>query len=158
QGQNPPVETAPGPSGTPQNGVPPQPNAYPPQQPNAYPPQQPNGGPQQGQYPGQQAGSFPPQQPNAYPPQGQYPPQQGGSYPPVYGRPPYQQPYPPQYTQQPYVLQKGGDAVVVPSGSALRVRINQGMSSKDAAPGMAFDGVVLSDVIAGGSIAIPRGA
>ncbi len=32
------------------------------------------------------------------------------------------------------------------------------MSSKNAAPGTTFDGVVLSDVIAGGAIAIPRGA
>ena len=48
--------------------------------------------------------------------------------------------------------------MVVPSGSILRVRINQGMSSKNTAPGTTFDGVVLSDVIAGGLIAIPRGA
>jgi hypothetical protein len=48
--------------------------------------------------------------------------------------------------------------VVVPSGSILRVRINQGMNSKNTAPGTTFDGVVLSDVVAGGSIAIPRGA
>jgi len=40
----------------------------------------------------------------------------------------------------------------------LRVRINEGMSSKNTAPGTAFDGVVLSDVVAGGSIAIPRGS
>jgi len=40
----------------------------------------------------------------------------------------------------------------------LRVRINQGMSSKNTAPGTMFDGMVLSDVVAGGSIAIPRGA
>jgi hypothetical protein len=40
----------------------------------------------------------------------------------------------------------------------LRVRINQGMSSKDTAPGTTFDGMILSDVTAGGSIAIPRGA
>jgi BON domain len=105
--------------------------------------------PQQGQYP-------PP--PYGAPPQdGQYPPQQAGPYPPPYGRPPYRQPYPPQY-QPPYVAQKGGDAVVVPSGSTLRVRINQGMNSKNTAPGTTFDGVVLSDVQAGGSIAIPRGA
>jgi BON domain len=97
--------------------------------------------PQQGQYP----------QPYGAPPQaGQYPPQY-----PAYGRQPYRQPYPP---QQPYVDQKGGDPVVVPSGSTLRVRINQGMSSKNTAPGTVFDGVVLSDVIAGGAIAIPRGA
>ena len=101
--------------------------------------------PQQGQYP-------PP------PPAGQYPPQQAGQYPPPYSRPPYRQPYPSQYPQQPYVEQKGGDAVVVPSGSTLRVRINEGMNSKSTAPGTGFDGVVLSDVVAGGSIAIPRGA
>ena len=105
--------------------------------------------PQQGQYP-------PP--PNGAPPQsGQYPPQQAGQYPPPYNRP-YRQPYPPQYGQQPYVAQRGGDAVVVPSGSTLRVRINEGMNSKNTAPGTMFDGVVLSDVIAGGAIAIPRGA
>jgi hypothetical protein len=104
--------------------------------------------PPQGQYP-------PP--PDGAAPQGQYPPQQAGPYPPPYNRP-YRQPYPPQYPQQPYVAQKGGDAVVVPSGSTLRVRINEGMNSKNTAPGTTFDGVVLSDVIAGGSIAIPRGA
>ena len=94
----------------------------------------------------------------APPQQGQYPPQQAGPYPPPYNRAPYRQPYPPQYPQQPYVAQKGGDAVVVPSGSILRVRINEGMNSKNTAPGTPFDGVVLSDVVAGGSIAIPRGA
>jgi hypothetical protein len=56
------------------------------------------------------------------------------------------------------VAQKGGDAVVVPSGSVLRVRINQGMDSKHTVQGTAFDAVVLNDVVAGGSIAIPRGA
>jgi len=107
--------------------------------------------PQQGQYPPPPpAGQYPP-------PAGQYPPQQAGPYPPPYN-PPYRQPYPPQYPQQPYVAQKGGDAVVVPSGSVVRVRINQGMNSKNTAPGTTFDGVVLSDVVAGGSIAIPRGA
>jgi hypothetical protein len=48
--------------------------------------------------------------------------------------------------------------VVVPAGASLRVRINQGMSSKNAVPGTVFDGMVLNDVIAGGKIAIPRGA
>jgi hypothetical protein len=127
QGQNPPAQNSPNPSGAPQNGAP----------------------TQQGQYP-------PP--PDGGAPQGQYPPQQAGPYPPPYNRPPYRQPYPPQYPQQPYVAQKGGDAVVVPSGSTVRVRINQGMNSKNTAPGTTFDGVVLSDVVAGGSIAIPRGA
>jgi hypothetical protein len=114
----------------------------------------PSGTPQSA--PAPQQGQYPP--PYGAPPQGgQYPPQQG-QYPPAYSQQPYRQPYPPQYAQQPYVAQKGGDAVVVPSGSVLRVRINQGMSSKNTAPGTSFDGVVLSDVIAGGSIAIPRGS
>jgi hypothetical protein len=135
QGQNSQVQNYPAPAAAPQNGA---------------PPSQP-----QGQYPPQPYG-------------GQYPPQQAGQYPPPYGQPPYRQPYPPQqpygqpyppqYPQQPYVAQKGGDAVVIPSGSALRVRINQGMNSKNTAPGTAFDGVVLSNVVAGGAVAIPRGA
>jgi hypothetical protein len=129
QGQIPPAQSSANPSGAPQSGAP--------------------APPQQGQYP-------PP--PDGGAPQGQYPPQQAGPYPPPYNRPPYRQPYPSQYPQQPYVAQKGGDAVVVPSGSTIRVRINEGMNSKNTAPGTAFDGVVLSDVAAGGSIAIPRGA
>ena len=129
QGQNPTDQSSPSPSGAPQNGAPP------PQ--GQYPPQPPNGGAPQA---------------------GQYPPQQTGPYPPPYNRPPYRQPYPPQSTQPPYVSQRGGDSVVVPSGSVMRVRINEGMNSKNTAPGTTFDGVVLSDVPAGGSIAIPRGA
>jgi hypothetical protein len=133
QGQNPPAQNSPNPSGAPQSGSP--------------------APPQQGQYPPPDGGA----------PQGQYPPQQAGPYPPPYNRPPYRQPYPPQYPQQQYpqqayVPQKGGDAVVVPSGSTVRVRINEGMNSKNTAPGTTFDGVVLNDVVAGNSIAIPRGA
>jgi BON domain len=143
QEQTPQAQGYPAPQASPQNG--------PPQQQGQYPPY---GSPQSGQYP-QQQGQYPP--PYGAPPQaGQYPPQQG-QYPP-YSGPPYRQPYSPPYPQQPYVAQKGGDAVVVPTGSILRVRINQGLSSKNAAPGTTFDGVVLSNVIAGGLIAIPRGA
>jgi hypothetical protein len=146
QGQNPPVQNP----GAVQNGVPPQQGQYPP--PYGAPPQG-------GQYPPQQ-GQYPP--PYGAPPQGgQYPPQQAGQYPPPYNQQPYRQPYPsqyPQYAPQPYVAQKGGDAVVVPNGSVLRVRINQGMSSKDTVAGATFDGVVLNNVFAGNSIAIPRGA
>jgi BON domain len=118
------------------------------------------------------------QQPSQYPPPyqgggqgGQYPPaygspQQGGQYPPPYQgqQQPgqyqgYGQPYPPQYPPpRPYVAQKGGDAVVVPIGTNLRVRINQGMNSKSTVVGTTFDGVVLNDVVSGGAIAIPRGA
>src|SRR2546429_631861 len=73
-----------------------------------------------------QKGQPSPPPPNGAAPQGQYPPQQAGPYPPPSNRPPYRQPYPQQYPE-PYVAHKGGDAVVVPSGSTIRVRINQGM-------------------------------
>jgi hypothetical protein len=161
QGQN---QSAPPPPPAPAGQYPqpyPQAGQYPPQQPGPYPPagQYPQPYPQAGQYPPQQPGQYPPQQPGQYPPAypqgGQYPqpyPPQQGQYPPQYG-----QPYPPQYAP-PYVPQKGGDAVVVPTGSVLRVRINQGMSSKNAVTGATFDGVVLSNVLVGNQIAIPRGA
>ncbi len=58
---------------------------------------------------------------------------------------------------RPYADQVGGESVIVPSGTLLRVRINEGMDSKNTAPGTMFDGVVLSDVIAGNAVAIPRG-
>jgi len=117
----------------------------------------------------QQAGPYPP--PYQGQKSGQYPPaygapQQGGQYPsPYQGQqqpgqyPAYGQPSPSQYPPaQPYVAQRGGDAVVVPIGTNLRVRINQGMNSKSTTVGTTFDGVVLNDVAAGNSIAIPRGA
>jgi hypothetical protein len=59
---------------------------------------------------------------------------------------------------QPQVAQRGGDAVIVPAGSVIRVRVNQAMDSKKTAPGTVFDGIVLNNVVAGGAIAIPRGA
>ncbi len=86
-------------------------------------------------------------------------PQQGQSRP----NGPYRRPYGPPYGQQraenmrPYVDQMGGQSVVVPSGTLLRVRINEGMDSKNTVPGTVFDGVVLSDVIAVNAVAIPRG-
>ena len=152
QGQN---QAAPPPTAAPpaQYPAPAQGGQYPQPQPQAgqYP-QQPYP-PQAGQYPAPyppQAGQYP----QPYPAQaGQYPQPYPGQYPPQYG-----QPYPPQYAQQPYVPQKGGDAVVVPNGSVLRVRINQGMSSKSTVTGATFDGVVLSNVFVGNLIAIPRGA
>lgn len=110
-----------------------------------------------------------------YPPQAGVPPQNGqypeptGAYPAPSAPPNYQQPYaqpypqqpygpPPGYGQRPYVEQKGGEAVVVPNGAMIRVRINQAFDSKHTVSGTAFDGVVLNDVVAGGSVAIPRGA
>lgn len=64
----------------------------------------------------------------------------------------------PEYAARPYTEQRGGDAVVVPSGTRLRVRVNEQMNSRDTAVGTVFDGVVLNDVVASGTIAIPRGA
>ncbi|HVG26344.1 MAG TPA: hypothetical protein VM865_01970, partial [Acidobacteriaceae bacterium] len=72
---------------------------------------------------------------------GNYPP---GNYP--------QQGYAPPGGQQP------GADVTVPTGSLLRVRINRGLDADHLQPGTQFDGIVLSDVAAGGAIAIPRGA
>ena len=154
QGTNPNLQSD-GSIAPPQTQTPPAPNSPPtPATPQAgqYPP--PYQGQQSGQYPppyqGQQSGQYPP----AY---GGSP--QGGQYPPQGQYPAYGQPYPPQYPpQRPYVAQKGGDAVVVPVGTNLRVRINQGLNSKSTTVGTPFDGVVLNDVVAGGAIAIPRGA
>jgi len=140
-----------------------QPNGQNPSPPGQYP-QAGQYPPPQGQYP--QGGQYPPPQ-GQYPQGGQYPPPQGqypqGQYPPPQGQSPQSGQYAPpsgypQQPQRPFVAQKGGDAVVVPVGATLRVRINQGMDSKHTLPGAAFDGLVLSDVVAGGSIAIPRGA
>lgn len=64
----------------------------------------------------------------------------------------------PAYTQRPYVEQRGGDNVSVPTGSLLRVRVNEEMDSRHTTVGTVFDGVVLNDVVAGGYVAIPRGA
>jgi hypothetical protein len=75
-----------------------------------------------------------------------YPQQAGNGYPTSYPQ------------QRPYRVQEAGQAVVVPAGAYIRVRINQAMDSRHTQPGAAFDGVVISDVLAGGSVAIPRGA
>ncbi|MDW5265178.1 MULTISPECIES: BON domain-containing protein [Acidobacteriaceae] len=152
----------------------PQPGAYPPNEqqsedqqqgnmgdagepPNAGGP--PNGGPQYGP-------AGPP--PNAGP-QPQYDPQYGPAGPPPQegqNQPegPYRRPYNPSYGQapppqyaRPYPAQRGGEAVVVPGGTLLRVRVNEGMDSKNTAPGTVFDGIVINDVVAGNAVAIPRG-
>ncbi|WP_176441651.1 BON domain-containing protein [Granulicella rosea] len=76
-----------------------------------------------------------------------------------YGAPPqYPQRYPQQYAQAPYGGQPGGALVTVPTGTMIRIRVNQPLSSNHSKPGMVFDGVVANDVIAGGAVAIPRGA
>lgn len=89
-----------------------------------------------------------------YPPR-TYPPQ---AYPPQNSSP--QSPYGQQqaYGEQVYGGQRGGDAVIVPSGSLLRVRVSQGLASNHTQPGATFDGVVVNDVVSGGAVAIPRGA
>lgn len=74
-------------------------------------------------------------------PQGTYP---QGSYPPANGIP--------------YGAQEAGVAVVVPTGTMVRIRINQGLDSKHSQPGATFDGVVVNDVVADGAVALPRGA
>jgi hypothetical protein len=128
-----------------------------------YPP--PPNGPQMGQQDNQQqmgtAGEPPANDPR-YGPAGP-PPQESqngpnGQYRPLYN-PSYGQgngqaspPY-----QRPYRAQQGGEAVVVPTGTMVRVRVNEGMDSKNTAPGTIFDGVVITDVVAGNAVAIPRG-
>ncbi|ADW68269.1 BON domain-containing protein [Granulicella tundricola] len=106
-----------------------------------------------------------------------YPPSpQGGNYPPQAGQPyPQQQPqgYPPQYQQYPPVQpgysahgyaapmdggQVAGQPVTVPAGTLIRIRVNQTLSSQHSQPGSNFDGIIINDVVAGGLIAIPRGA
>ena len=128
-----------------------------------------------------------PQAQPQYPAQGQpqYPAQaQGQPYPNQYPQDPYgrrpmspqgypQQPYPQQgYPQQQppqgYPQQQGyaavpggqvgGENVVVPNGSLLRIRINRFLASDKTPAGTTFDGIVSNDVVAGGAVAIPRGA
>jgi hypothetical protein len=77
--------------------------------------------------------------------------------------PAMQQPYgapPAGYAQaQPvYGGQQEGVVVTIPAGALLRMRINQTLTSGSAKPGDSFDGIVVNDVVAGGAVAIPRGA
>jgi hypothetical protein len=48
--------------------------------------------------------------------------------------------------------------VTIPAGALVRMRINQTLDSAHAKPGEHFDGIVVNDVVAGGAVAIPRGA
>jgi hypothetical protein len=116
-----------------------------------------------------------PQGNNAPPSNGQYNQPQYNQQAPQYNQqaPQYSQqqgPPPPQGRQPMYGSnynppadgipggQRAGIPVVVPAGSLIRIRINRGLSSNQAQPGAGFDGIVLTDVIAGGAVAIPRGA
>jgi hypothetical protein len=73
-------------------------------------------------------------------------------------QPPQSQGYPPAERQPYRAPQQAGAPVIIPAGTTLRVRINQAMDSRHTQPGSTFDGVVLTDVYAGGMVAIPRGA
>jgi hypothetical protein len=119
----------------------------------------------------QPAGQQPPPSASGQYPGGYGPPpnygqgQAGGQQAPTAGQQPYseQQPYPGQqqgYAQAPpmYGGQPGGQAVIVPTGALVRIRINQSLDSAHAKAGDAFNGIVINDVTAGGAIAIPRGA
>jgi hypothetical protein len=66
--------------------------------------------------------------------------------------------YPSARAQAYRVQQQPGQAVIVPAGTMLRVRISQAMDSRHTQPGTPFDGIVLTDVLANGMVAIPRGA
>ena len=54
--------------------------------------------------------------------------------------------------------QLAGQPVTVPAGAPLQIRINRGLDSNHIKPGTPFDGMIMADVIAGGAVAIPRGA
>lgn len=74
--------------------------------------------------------------------------------------PPGRQPLGQGYMPPPNVAggQKAGIPVTVPVGAVLRIRINRGLDSNHIQPGAKFDGTILTDVVAGGAVAIPRGA
>jgi hypothetical protein len=96
----------------------------------------------------QNGGALPP------PPDGSQP-QQG----PPDGRQPMDQNYGPPANGAPIPGgQRAGIPVTVPPGSMLRIRINRGLDSNHIQAGANFDGTVLTDVVAGGEVAIPRGA
>ena len=123
--------------------------------------------------PGAQSGTVDPRYGPAGPPpdvqQGQnqdapsqnVPDQTGQPAPTVY-RQPYRGAPPARYGQQAppiqYGAQEGGQAVTIPSGALLRVRLVEGLTAKRIKAGTIFDATVLNDVIAEGEVAIPRGA
>jgi BON domain len=97
------------------------------------------------------------QQSQSGPPNAAQQPPYGAPYGGASPRQPYAPPPSPGGTA-PYGAQQAGLPVLVPSGSMVRIRINQGLDSRHSQPGTTFDGVVVNDVIADGAIAIPRGA
>jgi hypothetical protein len=122
---------------------------------------QPNGQTPNGQAPYGQAQANPPYSPNGAPPA--YPAYPQGGYPPQNGYPQPQNGYPPTgYAQngagQPWGGQVAGQPVVVPAGTMVRVRVDRLLASDKLHPGDVFNGFVANDVVAGGYVAIPRGA
>jgi hypothetical protein len=90
------------------------------------------------------------------------PPPPDGSQPqqgPPDGRQPMDQNYGPPANGAPIPGgQRAGIPVTVPPGSMLRIRINRGLDSNHIQIGAPFDGTVLTDIIADGEVAVPRGA
>ena len=142
-----PAQPSYGQSGQPGYGQPGQPNY-------GQQAQTPYGQPPYPQQPGQSPYGQPP-----YPQQqGQSPYGQAG--PPTYGSQPrpYAQSGPPQEGSSQYPGQRGGQAVDVPAGATLQLRMNEGIDSRHVQVGSPFSGTVIRDVVAGGFVAIPRGA
>jgi hypothetical protein len=161
--QAPPAPPAYGSNGQTQQGYGRQP-AYPggygpndqPQQTYSQPPQYPGYGQQTQPAYGQQS---------PYPGYGQQPQQGYGqqpAYPGGYGPNSRQQSYPQQGYSAPsqpmYGGQEAGRMVTIQNGALIRVRINQPLDSSHSTPGERFQGVVVSDAVVDGAVAIPRGA
>jgi len=102
------------------------------------------GEPPSGQNMQDQNGAPPP------PPDGQGPPDGRQPMDQNYGPPPNGAPIP--------GGQRAGIPVTIPPGSMLRIRINRGLDSNHIQIGAPFDGTVLTDIIADGEVAVPRGA
>ena len=91
-------------------------------------------------------------------------PQQGGYPPPPPARPQYQRPQTSQYPQyqqpapQAPAYQPASGPVTIPAGTLLQVRTSEPVDSKRARNGEPVQFTVIQDVIAGGVLAIPRGA
>jgi hypothetical protein len=111
---------------------------------------QPGGGPAPNYGPG--AAEYPQGGQNGQP-QAQYGQPGNGSAPQGY---PQQRAYSP--TPQVYGGQQAGEVVTIPNGAMVRIRVNQTLDSAHSKPGDRFDGIVVNDVVAGGAVAIPRGA
>lgn len=104
----------------------------------------------QGQVPDWGPAGPPPDYPQSGQQNGQYYPAQPG-----YGQQPYRQPYGPRRAPR-YNIASG--PITIPAGTALQVRTVEGLNSKHAVEGTPVTFTVISDVTAGGFLAIPRGA